>query len=240
MALLEVKNVSKRFGGVVAVDDVSFSVEEGEILALIGPNGSGKTTLFNLITGVFRPTAGEIVFQGARIDGLPTDTIIRRGIGRTFQIVRPLRRMTVLENVMVGAFLHTRRREVAERRALEVLALTGLYERRHEEARTLPIAGRKRLEVARALATEPKLLLLDEVAAGLNPKEVEAVMALIRTLKESGVTILMVEHIMKVVLGVATRALALNFGRTIAAGTPEEVTRHPDVVRAYLGERRHA
>ncbi|OAR05590.1 hypothetical protein SA87_12030 [Hydrogenibacillus schlegelii] len=152
----------------------------------------------------------------------------------------PLRRMTVLENVMVGAFLHTRRREVAERRALEVLALTGLYERRHEEARTLPIAGRKRLEVARALATEPKLLLLDEVAAGLNPKEVEAVMALIRTLKESGVTILMVEHIMKVVLGVATRALALNFGRTIAAGTPEEVTRHPDVVRAYLGERRHA
>ncbi|MBE3563121.1 MAG: ABC transporter ATP-binding protein [Hydrogenibacillus schlegelii] len=240
MALLEVKNVSKRFGGVVAVDDVSFSVEEGEIFALIGPNGSGKTTLFNLITGVFRPTAGEIVFQGERIDGLPTDAIIRRGIGRTFQIVRPLRRMTVLENVMVGAFLHTHRREVAERRALEVLALTGLYERRHEEARTLPIAGRKRLEVARALATEPKLLLLDEVAAGLNPKEVEAVMELIRTLKESGVTILMVEHIMKVVLGVATRALALNFGRTIAAGTPEEVTRHPDVVRAYLGERRHA
>ncbi|MBE3594348.1 MAG: ABC transporter ATP-binding protein [Candidatus Carbobacillus altaicus] len=240
MALLEVKEVVKRFGGVTAVQGISFSVQEGEIFALIGPNGSGKTTLFNLMTGVFPPTSGSIYFLDQRIDGWPTHKIISLGMGRTFQVVRPLKRMSVLDNVMVGAFLHTSDMREARTLSLQVLEETGLIDRANEEARSLPIALRKRLEIARALATRPKLLLLDEVAAGLNPKEVEKVMELMVEVNRRGTTIILVEHVMKVVLGVATRALAINFGRPIAEGSPREVVRHPEVITAYLGERHAA
>ncbi|MDY0322556.1 MAG: ABC transporter ATP-binding protein [Candidatus Carbobacillus sp.] len=240
MALLEVKGVVKRFGGVTAVNNISFSINEGEIYALIGPNGSGKTTLFNLMTGVFTPTNGSIYFLNQRIDGWPTHKIIALGMGRTFQVVRPLKRMTVLDNVMVGAFLHTGHKKEARDLSLQVLKETGLIERVYDEARSLPIALRKRLEIARALATRPKLILLDEVAAGLNPKEVEKVMELMVEMNRRGITIILVEHVMKVVLGVATRALAINFGRPIVEGSPYDVVRHPEVITAYLGERHAA
>jgi len=236
MSYFEVKNLTKRFGGLVAVNNISFSVEKGEIFGLIGPNGSGKTTIFNCINRYYSPTGGKIYFKGKRIDKLPTYEICRLGIGRTFQVVKPLRRMTALENVMSGAFLKTSDVAKARDRALEVLDFCGLFRYRHFPAKGLTIADKKRLEIARALATEPELLLLDEVAAGLNPKETEAAMEIIQKIRSSGVTILIVEHVMKVIMGISDRIMAINFGKEIARGTPQEIVNNEEVIKAYLGE----
>jgi len=236
VSFFEVRDVVKNFGGLRAVDHLSFSVEQGEIFGLIGPNGSGKTTIFNLINGFYPLTAGEIYFKGQRIDKLPTHKICELGIGRTFQVVKPLKRMTVLENVMAGAFLRTNSMVRARTKALEVLDFCGLMHRKDVEAKSLTIADRKRLEIARALATEPTLLLLDETAAGLNPKETEEAISLIQKIRDAGITIIIVEHVMKVIMGISDRVLAINFGREIATGTPREVAGHPEVIKAYLGE----
>ncbi|MDI6824757.1 MAG: ABC transporter ATP-binding protein [Bacillota bacterium] len=236
MSYLELRGVTKDFGGLRAVDNLSFEVGQGEIFGIIGPNGSGKTTCFNLINGFYPLTGGEIHFRGRRIDGLPPHRICELGIARTFQVVKPLRRMTVLENVMAGAFLRESRVAVARRRAREVLEFCGLAHRADVEAKSLTIADRKRLEIARALATQPEVLLLDETAAGLNPRECEEAIALIQRIRQSGVTVVVVEHVMKVIMGISDRVLAINFGREIARGTPGEIARHPEVIRAYLGE----
>jgi branched-chain amino acid transport system ATP-binding protein len=234
--LLEVRDVSKRFRGLVAVDNVSFNVERGTISAVIGPNGAGKTTLFNMIAGEFAPSGGTIGFKGERIDGLTPDQICRRGIGRTFQIVKPFLGLTVEENVTVGALL--RRPGVTEARvhAHEVLRRLDLYDKRAQRASALTLPDRKRLEVARALATDPKLLLLDEVMAGLRPTETDRMVAILKELnRESGLTILLIEHVMRAVMALAARILVLHHGAAIAEGEPEEVVRDPAVIHSYLG-----
>jgi len=237
MSLLEVEGAVKRFGGLVAVNGVSFRLEQGEILGLIGPNGSGKTTLFNLITGVHPPSAGRIRFQGRRIDGLKPHRICKLGIARTFQVVKPLRRLTVLENGMVSAFNRTWRPAEAREQALEVLEFCGLGQRRDLPARSLPIGERKRLEITRALATRPLLLLLDEAAAGLNPTERERAIELILKIRERGVSIIIVEHIMRVIMSISDRILAIDHGTPIAQGPPEQVANDPAVIEAYLGKK---
>ena len=235
-ALLSVANVSKRFRGLVAVSNVSFEVNTGNTFAIIGPNGAGKTTLFNMISGALRPDSGSIAFADQRIDGLPPDVVCRRGIGRTFQIVRPFPALSVQDNVTVGALLHHRSVEYATRRADEVLRRLDLAARRHQRAASLTLPDRKRLEVARALATEPKLLLLDEVMAGLRPTEVDRMVAILTELnRASGLTILLIEHVMRAVMALAARVLVLHHGAAIALGAPDEIAHHPDVIKSYLG-----
>ena len=235
-ALLEVTNVSKNFSGLRAVAGVSFAVSPGEIFAVIGPNGAGKTTLFNLVAGMLAPDEGSIAFNGARIDGLTPDAVCRRGIGRTFQLVRPFPALTVEDNVMVGALLRRPDPPSALRRAHEVLSQLDLFEKRRHLAGTLTLPDRKRLEVARALATEPRLLLLDEVMAGLRPTETDRIVEILKRInKESGLTILLIEHVMRAVMSVATRVLVLHHGAAIAEGPPEAVVRDPAVVQSYLG-----
>lgn len=236
MSYFEVRNLVKNFGGLKAVSDVSFVVEKGEIFGLIGPNGSGKTTIFNCISKFYPPTSGEIYFKAKLINRLSVHEICKLGIGRTFQVVKPLKRMTVLENVMSGAFLRTSRLSKARDNALEVLDFCGLIHRKNTTAKDLPIADKKRMEIARALATEPELLLLDETAAGLNPKETEEAINIIQKIRKSGITIILVEHVMKVIMGISDRIMCINFGRKIAQGTPKEIARHPEVIKAYLGE----
>lgn len=236
MSHFEVKNLVKKFGGLTAVNDVSFSIEKGKIFGLIGPNGSGKTTIFNCINHYYSLSGGKIYFKEKRIDKLPTYEICKLGIGRTFQIVKPLRRMTTLENVMSGAFLKTSNITKAKNKALEVLDFCDLFRHRHFPAKGLTIANKKRLEIARALATEPELLLLDEVAAGLNPKETETAMEIIQKIRSSGITILIVEHVMKVMMGISDRIMVINFGKEIARGTPQEIVNNQEVIKAYLGE----
>lgn len=236
MTFFEVKRITKRFGGLTAVSGVSFRVEQGQIYGLIGPNGSGKTTIFNLINGYYPLSEGEICFQGSRISGLKTYQICLRGLGRTFQVVKPLKRMTVLDNVVASAFLRSPHKRDAVRHATQVVDFCGLTAYSDKQARSLPIASRKRLEIARALATQPKLLLLDETAAGLNPSEVEEAIALIRKIRDSGVTIIIVEHIMRVIMSISDRILAINYGRVIAEGTPRETAANTEVIAAYLGE----
>jgi branched-chain amino acid transport system ATP-binding protein len=236
MAILEVTALSKTFGGLRAVSDVTFSVPDGSIFAVIGPNGAGKTTLFNLIAGALPPTAGAIAFAGQRIDGLSPDQICRRGIGRTFQIVRPFPGLTVEDNVIVGALLRRPGVPAATRHAHDVLARLDLHDKRHQMASSLTLPDRKRLEVARALATDPRLLLLDEVMAGLRPTETDRMVEiLIRLNKESGLTILLIEHVMRAVMSLAQRILVLHHGAPIAEGLPVDVTRNPQVVKSYLG-----
>jgi branched-chain amino acid transport system ATP-binding protein len=235
-ALLQVDGVSKRFRGLVAVDRLSFDVPEGGIYAVIGPNGAGKTTLFNTIAGVFRPDGGEIRFAGERIDGLREDQICRRGIGRTFQIVRPFPALTVEENVIIGALLHAADVATARREAGEILRRLDLYDKRGQRASGLTLPDRKRLEVARALATKPKLLLLDEVMAGLRPTETDRMVAILRDLNnETGLTIVLIEHVMRAVMALAGQILVLNHGKPIAQGLPQAVVHDKAVIDSYLG-----
>jgi branched-chain amino acid transport system ATP-binding protein len=236
-ARLEVDNVSKSFGGVAANVEISFDVHDGEILGLIGPNGAGKTSLFNSIAGAVVPDAGEIRLDGERISGLPPEECALRGIARTFQVVRSFDSMSVLENVMVGAFARHGRARAAMTLALDVLDFTGLAARADTLARTLSPAEKRRLEVARALATEPRLLLLDEMLTGLTPTEAQTGVALIRAVRDRGITVIMVEHVMEVLLPLIDRAVVLNLGRVLTIGLPTEVVRNPEVIRAYLGDR---
>jgi branched-chain amino acid transport system ATP-binding protein len=235
-ALLSLQGVSKRFRGLVAVDAVSFDVADGELFAIIGPNGAGKTTLFNMIAGAIAPDAGSIRFAGEPIGGLPPDVICRRGIGRTFQIVRPFPALTVEDNVVVGALLHSRDVGKAREHARDLLRRLDLFEQRNRIAATLTLPDRKRLEVARALATQPKLLLLDEVMAGLRPTESDRMVAILRTLnRDNGLTIVLIEHVMRAVMALASDVLVLDHGIAIALGKPEAVVRDPAVVQSYLG-----
>ncbi len=235
--LLETKGVTRTFGGLAAVKEVSFAVERGEIVGLIGPNGAGKTTLFNVLTGFLSPSAGEVYFEGRRISNLLPDRICHLGVARTFQVVKPFGNMTALQNVMVGSFCRERSESRARKAAEEVLDLVGLGHRREVLARNLTIADRKRLEMARALATRPTLLLLDEVMAGLNPSEVNDVLGLLREIRARGTTLLLIEHIMAAIMAISDRILVLHHGNLIAQGTPRQVAESPAVIDAYLGER---
>jgi branched-chain amino acid transport system ATP-binding protein len=235
-ALLSLKGVGKRFRGLVAVDDVSFEVPTGELFAVIGPNGAGKTTLFNLIAGAIAPDQGSIVFAGEPIGGLPPDVVCRRGIARTFQIVRPFPALTVEDNVVVGALLHHRDVATARQHAQDLLRRLDLFDQRHRIAATLTLPDRKRLEVARALATKPRLLLLDEVMAGLRPTESDRMVAILRDLnRDGGLTIVLIEHVMRAVMALASEILVLDHGTAIAQGSPEAIVRNPAVVQSYLG-----
>jgi len=236
MKILELTKVRKSFGGIKAVEDFSLSVEEGEILGLIGPNGAGKSTLFNCIAGVFPPTSGAIVFRGEKINNQRPWDLCRKGLARTFQIVKPFATRSVLYNVMVGAFATTDKRAEAERRALEVLRHLHMEDRKDMRAGNLTIADRKRLEIAKALATRPKLLLLDEVMAGLRPTEVDEMVAIIKRLREGGMTIFVIEHIMRAIMALSDRIAVLHFGTKIAEGPPHEMAHDERVVKAYLGE----
>jgi branched-chain amino acid transport system ATP-binding protein len=236
--LLEVKNLVKRFGGVVANANISLNVDEGEIVGLIGPNGAGKTTLFHCIAGYYKPTSGKIFFEGKDITGSPAHHVAKSGIARTFQIMKIMSSLTVEENVMVGAFCRTHDRQIARTEAQEVLELVALKEEANAYPRELPIAAQKRIELARALATKPKLLMLDEIAAGLNPVETKGMIETLQRIKEEkGLTLFLTEHVMEFIMTIAERIIVMAAGRKIAEGPPEEVAREEKVIEAYLGER---
>ncbi|MBI3092277.1 MAG: ABC transporter ATP-binding protein [Candidatus Tectomicrobia bacterium] len=235
MKLLEVRDVQKHFGGLAAIHGVSLSVDAGEIVSIIGPNGAGKTTLFNLISGFERPDAGTIFFNGNEISGLSPHQICRRGIARTFQLVKPFHNLTVWENVMVAGLMRLSKRDAA-RQADRILARLHLSDRADQRARNLTIGAKKRLEVARALATQPHFILLDEVVAGLNQRETADMSAIIRDLRQEGIsTVAAVEHVMQMVMSVSDRIYVLNYGECIAEGRPDEIRRNPHVLEAYLG-----
>ncbi len=238
--LLEVRGVTKRFGGLLANDDISFTVNRNEIVGIIGPNGSGKSTLFNCITGFYRPDRGRVVYQGHDITRLSADRICRLGIARTFQIVQVISDMTTLENVMTGAFLRSPNKKAARASAEEILTFSGLWEKRDMLATALTIPDKKRLEVAMALATQPKLLMLDEAMSGLTPFELKDMLALVRKVRESGITLVIVEHVMEAVMKLSDRVIGINSGRKIVEDVPEKIVVNPEVIRAYLGERYHA
>jgi branched-chain amino acid transport system ATP-binding protein len=242
MSLLEVEGLCKSFGGLKAIHNLNLAVREGEIVGIIGPNGSGKTTALNLVTGFLKPDSGKVIFRGEDITGIPRYRVSQRGIGRTFQLVKPFLESTALENVLVGrAYGHDSARDLegAEEEAVGFLRTVGLAEKAGAAARDLTVMQRKRLELARALATRPRLLLLDEYMAGLNPGEAENACELIRALRDSNITIMVVEHIVKAIVGVSDRVVVLNMGEKIAEGPPDEIVHNPQVIDVYLG-RAHA
>lgn len=235
--LLSVRGISKSFHGLHAIAGASFEVEEGHIVALIGPNGAGKTTCFNMIAGVFVPDEGEIRFAGGRIDGMRADQVCVAGIGRTFQLVKPFAGLSVLDNVIVGALRRNKHVRVARRKARAILDQLGLAQKSDQPASALTLPDRKRLEVARALATEPRLLLLDEVMAGLRPTETDQMVAIFHRLnQEQGLTILLIEHVMRAVMALSKEIHVLHHGELIASGSPDEIVKHPAVLECYLGE----
>ena len=236
--ILQVQDVTKRFGGLQALSDITFDLAEGQILGLIGPNGAGKTTLFNVINGVYAPERGRVTFRGEDITGLPSYEVAQRGLARTHQVVRPLNDLSVRENVMVGACYGREKHSLKEARRVadEALTQVGLIDRADQPAGSLNVAQKKRLEMARALAAEPYLILLDEVLAGLNPSEIAAMMETVRAIRDQGITILMIEHVMQAIMAISDRILVLDYGLLIAAGAPEEVANNPQVIEAYLGD----
>jgi branched-chain amino acid transport system ATP-binding protein len=234
--VLKLEQVTVAFGGLIAVDTVSFQVAAGEIVGLIGPNGAGKTTVFNAVSGYYKPARGRVSFLGRDITGRQPYALAAMGIGRTFQIVKPFAGLSVLENITVAAYLRYPRQAQARAKAWEVLRFIGLADRADVPAAGLTLAGRKRLEIGKALALEPKLVLLDEVVAGLNPTEADQTVQLILKIRDAGMTILIVEHIMRVIMKISTRIIVLNYGRMIAQGKPDEVARNREVIEAYLGE----
>lgn len=232
---LVIKNISKRFGGLRAVQDLSFTVKEGETLALIGPNGAGKTTSFNLVTGFYRPDTGSVLAFGRETVGLRPHDVCAHGLARTFQVAKPFGAMTVLANVMTGAFLRDKKPDGARTRAREAIEFVGLTAKEHTPARDLTTIDQRRLEMARALATDPRILLLDEVMAGLNPTEIDQAVTLVGKLSKRGLTIVIVEHVMRAIMAVARHIVVLDHGQKIAEGSPNEIVANPDVIRAYLG-----
>lgn len=234
--LLEVEKLTRVFGGLTAVNDLSFHVDRGEVVGLIGPNGAGKTTCFNLLSGAMRPTSGVIHFKGEDVVGRKSHQMCKLGLTRTFQVVQPFPDVSALENVMIGAFVRHRSTSSAERKALEVLETVGMDHKADVLGRDLTLMELKKLEIGKGLATEPDLLLLDEVAAGLTPVEIDDILALVRKLNQDGMTFLVVEHVMKVIMNLSHRIVVLNFGSLIAEGTPGEISKNPAVLDAYLGE----
>jgi branched-chain amino acid transport system ATP-binding protein len=239
-ALLEVRDLTKRFGGLLANDSISLRVGQGEIIGLIGPNGAGKTTLFSCISGTERATSGQVLFESRNLVGMDPEDICKLGLARTFQVVRTFRDMSVLDNVIAGALLRAPNVRTARQRALEVLEFCDLAHRRQAMGSSLTIADRKRLEIARALATGPKLLLLDEAMAGLNPRERREAVDLVRRIHAAGTSILLVEHVMEVIMPISDRVVVLNYGKKLVEDIPERVARHEDVIKAYLGDRYRA
>jgi len=236
MSFLEIKKVSMFFGGLAAIKDVSFGITKGEILGLIGPNGAGKTTLFNIVSGFYKPSRGDVFFKDIAISGHKPHEICQRGIARTFQVVKPLQRMSVLDNVITSALLRAGNRKQAEVAARDILHFTALDDDRDVISRGLPLGKRKRLEIARALATQPEILLLDESFAGLNPSELDESIGIISRIREKGITIIIIEHHMKVIMSISDRIVVLNYGEKIAEGTPQQIRDNALVVEAYLGE----
>ncbi len=234
--MLNVSQLTKVFGGLTAVNDLSFNVNRGEIVGLIGPNGAGKTTIFNLLTGAISPSKGDIIYEDRRLNGLKPHQVCKIGLTRTFQVVQPFPDITVLENALVGAFVKTSRTDIAEQKAKDALARVGLLHKAGEKAKKLTLIELKQLEIAKALATEPQLLLLDEVAAGLNLSEIDVILDLVRELNQQGITLLIVEHVMKLIMNLSHRIIVINFGRKIAEGSPEDISANPEVIQAYFGK----
>jgi branched-chain amino acid transport system ATP-binding protein len=241
MNLIEVKGVSKQFGGLAALTDVSFVLQKGEILGLIGPNGAGKTTIFNVINGFYPPTKGDVFLRGQKVSNLKPHVLCKLGLARTFQVVKPLQRMSTLDNVIASAFVRAKTKAQAEEIAVDVLKFTNLYEDRNLISKGLPLGKRKRLEIARALATQPEIILLDESFAGLNPTEINEQIEIVKKIRaEKGITILVIEHHMKVIMTISDRIVVLTYGQKIAEGTPSEIGHNPLVIEAYLGEEHSA